>query len=113
LGKWGENEAEKYLIKNQYQILQKNYQKRAGEIDLVCWDTKMNEIAFVEVKTRRSKAFGEPEEAVTPKKLKKLEKTALHWLSENKKIAQLWRIDIIAIHLGSDHEIIHLKNVTL
>ncbi len=113
LGQWGEQEAEKYLLKQGYEILKRNYQKREGEIDLITKDKHMNEIVFVEVKTRRSKTFGEPEEAVTPQKVEKLQKTALNWLESHPETQLGWRIDVIAITQLSKMEITHFKNITL
>ena len=65
------------------------------------------------MKTRKSGRFGRPEEAVDLRKLKKIEKTALFWLQENKKTNMLWRIDILALGLQDKMQITHLKNVTL
>lgn len=113
LGKVGESLVEDYLIKKGYLILDNNYLKRVGEIDLVTFDPQKKEIAFIEVKTRRTKTFGHPEEAVTKNKLLKIEKAALSWLDENKKFEEPWRIDILSVEFKKEPVIIHLENVTL
>lgn len=104
---------ERYLTGKGYKILDKNYRKKTGEIDLIARNPEGDELVFIEVKTRRSKTFGHPEEAVDERKLKKIEKTGLLWLQENKQSNHLWRIDIIALELSDEIKITHLKNVTL
>lgn len=105
--------VEGYLTKKGYEILDRNYQKKTGEIDLIAKDPEQNEVVFIEVKTRKSNTFGYPEEAVDQKKLKKIEKTALFWLNEYRKINILWRIDILTLELQNEIKITHLKNVSL
>lgn len=104
---------ESYLKKLGYQILDRNYQKKTGEIDLIAEDPEKNEIVFIEVKTRKSGKYGYPEEAVNQRKLKKIEKTALFWLNERAKPNRLWRIDILAVEIQKKVQITHLKNVSL
>ena len=70
LGKFGESEAEHYLKKKRYKILEKNYRGRLGEIDIIA--EKKKEIIFVEVKTRKSDKFGKPYEAVDFRKQRKI-----------------------------------------
>ena len=67
-GRIGEYVAEKFLIANNYKILQKNVYFREGELDIVAFEIITQEIVFVEVKTRSSNLFGEPEESVTHEK---------------------------------------------
>ena len=114
LGQKGEQMVENYLKKKGYKILERNYRKRTGEIDLIALSPADDkEIVFIEVKTRRSARYGTPEEAVDHRKLKKIEKTALHWLQENRKTNMHWRIDVLSLELGKEMKITHLKNVTL
>ncbi len=112
-GKKGEVWAEEYLTKNGYALLARNYRKRQGEIDLIVKDAKTGETVFVEVKARKNRDFGYPEEAVTPLKLRKLAKAAMLYLYEKKMEETPWRIDVVAIEVSSDPpKITHLKNVT-
>ena len=104
---------ESYLSEKGYEILERNYQKKTGEIDLIARSPEKDEIVFIEVKTRKTGTYGRPEEAVDQRKLKKIEKTALFWLQENKKTDILWRIDILALELQGETKITHLKNVSL
>ncbi|MFH0838096.1 MAG: YraN family protein [Patescibacteria group bacterium] len=113
LGQQGEQLIESYLTGKGYEILEQNYRKKTGEIDLIAKSPKKDEIVFIEVKTRKSGTYGRPEEAVDLRKLKKIEKTALLWLNENGKTDVLWRIDVIALELQSETKITHLENVSL
>ena len=70
LGIYGEKLALKYLKKQKYKILEKNFRCALGEIDIVAKDGEF--LVFVEVKTRSSNAFGEPMEAVDFYKQRKL-----------------------------------------
>lgn len=112
-GKKGEDMAVDYLAKKGYDILDRNYLKRQGEIDIIAFDPKFSEIVFIEVKTRKNSKFGYPEEFVTDEKIEKIETTANIWLDENNKIDTFWRIDIIAIELDfNPPKIEHLKSIT-
>lgn len=109
LGNKGEQIASYYLERIGYKILDKNFRKRTGEIDLIAEDNE--EIVFIEVKTRTNKNFGYPEESVDNKKLKKLITTANLWLED--KGEHMWRIDIIAIETYiNPPKITHIKNIT-
>ena len=110
LGNKGEAIASDYLKKIGYEILDKNFRTRYGEIDLIAGDGE--EIVFTEVKTRRNSNFGYPEEAVGEKKIEKIIKVANAWLEEKEKFDNSWRIDIIAIELNvQPPKITHIKNI--
>ena len=100
LGKIGETIAAKYLEGEGYHLLERNFNTRFGEIDLVMLDE--NCVVFVEVKTRTTTGFGHPEDSITPLKLEKLENAALLWLEAHPESPDDWRIDVIAILL--DHQ---------
>ncbi|OGP13731.1 MAG: YraN family protein [Deltaproteobacteria bacterium RIFCSPLOWO2_02_FULL_50_16] len=78
LGQQGEKWAEKHLKSKGIQIVEKNYRCPFGEIDLIGRDRER--IIFVEVKTRRSEDYGGGEEAITPQKMEKMTRSALHYL---------------------------------
>ena len=81
-GKIGEEFTAKLLAKKGYQIVDRNYHSRFGEIDIIAKDAKY--IVFVEVKTREENSMVNPLEAVTPSKQKKIIKTALLYLQSHK-----------------------------
>lgn len=111
-GQLGEKKAEAFLMEKGYEILDRNFLKRSGEIDLIVFDPFEQEYVFVEVKTRKSNLYGYPEEFVDDEKLEKISSTAEIWLDLNGKAEANWRIDIIAISKqGFNFEIHHLENV--
>lgn len=114
LGKEGEKKAIEFLTRQGYQIIEKNYRKRTGEIDIIAFDPSQSEIVFIEVKTRRSLNFGYPEESVNNKKIKKIIETAEQWLEDKKSSGKEWRIDIISIEWQKEIPTIdHFKNISL
>jgi putative endonuclease len=111
LGRWGEQQAEKFLQQKGYQILERNVRTPYGEIDLIARKADMQ--VFVEVKTRSSHSFGNPEEAVTASKLTHMIESAESYLQEHPNLEQDWQIDVIAIRKisGQNPEIVHFENV--
>lgn len=117
-GKLGEAYTEKFLTSQNYKILMKNYHSRFGELDMIALDynNKPLQLVFIEVKTRTSIQFGEPQESVTIKKMSKILKTIFHFFQKNKKwLTPCWRIDVIALKLDVSlkvKEIQHFKNIS-
>lgn len=97
LGDWGEAYAAKYLEGKGYQILAQNVRTPYGEIDIVA--KELDQIIFVEVKTRTSRKFGYPEDAITESKITHLIESAEFYLQEHPEINVDWRIDVIAIQV--------------
>ena len=107
-GNMGEEIAAKYLADNGYKILARNvHYSRFCELDIVARDK--NTTVFVEVKTRKSDAFGTPFEAITKTKYDNIKKGALNYLAENH--AKSFRIDVIGITLKPELKIEHLQDV--
>ena len=79
-GEWGEKQAAKYLSENGYNILETNWRFKKLEIDIIA--RKDDKIVFIEVKTRGSDEFGEPEASVTLKKQRFLVNAANHYIIE-------------------------------
>ena len=97
IGRWGEATAAEYLSTRGYAILGRNARTRYGEIDLLARAPE-GMLVFVEVKTRTSRSFGYPEEAVDARKLGHLVSSAEAYLQEHPELeSQGWRIDVIAI----------------
>lgn len=94
LGKKGEQLAVDFLVKNDYKILEKNYRYLKAEVDIIA--QKKEVLAVVEVKTRTSAFFGNPEEFVNPKKIKLLVSAIDHYVIEKDLDVEV-RFDIIAI----------------
>ena len=94
-GKSGEDQAARYLKKNGYQVLCRNYRSRFGEIDIIARDAET--IVFVEVKSRRTSSYGHPKYAITYAKQEKISKTALYYLKENGQSNSKARFDVVTI----------------
>lgn len=110
LGKLGEKIAEKYLIKNNYEIIEKNFYCKNGEIDIIA--KYKDYIIFVEVKTRRSLKYGNPSEAVNSIKRTHMYKTAKYYLFKNKKLNNLIRFDVIEILVLKEKVYVnHIKQI--
>ncbi len=113
IGKKGEALAKRFLEEKEFEIIETNYQKRSGEIDIIAKDPKYNEYVFVEVKTRQNQSFGYPEEAVGEKKVEKIIETAEQWFDEKEMESPEWRIDIISIDWSEkDPKIEHIQNIS-
>lgn len=95
LGKKGEDLAVAHLLKNGYQILVRNYTYLKGEIDIIA--RKENTIVIVEVKTRSTPDFGDPQDFLKPGQIKRLVETAHHFVEELDDEDVEVRFDIVAI----------------
>jgi putative endonuclease len=114
LGAWGERIAADHLQAKGYEILHRNWRCRRGEIDLVA--QAGSELVFVEVKTRRGRAMGTPEEGLTPHKARKLLELAQHYLYEHDLDEIDWRIDLVAVELDAHGKFLrcdHIPNLVL
>lgn len=110
LGKTGEDEAVRYLLSAGYLIMERNWRGTGGELDIIAMSPN-KEIAVVEVKTRSSSRFGDPFEAITPQKYRRVYQVAREWISLHDKAAT-WRIDVILLLKRSDgFELVHHKGL--
>ena len=94
-GNKGEDLACKFLEKNGYKIIERNYRNRTGEIDIIARDK--DDMVFIEIKTKLSKDFAQPELSVNPSKQKKIVKTALVYLMEKNINKTGCRFDVVGI----------------
>lgn len=108
-GNESEEKAARFLEEAGMKILERQYRTRFGEIDLIAKDG--DEIVFVEVKARKSSAFGYPEESVTAKKLEKIARVADQYLAGRGDVPR--RIDVVAIEYENEKEmrVTHLRAV--
>ena len=109
LGILGEDLAAKFLLREGYTILERNWRFQKAELDIIAQREK-DTIVFVEVKTRNSAFFGDPQSFVTPAKIKFLVKAANEYLLEN-ELQEEARFDIIAVLKNSKEEHVeHFEN---
>ena len=107
-GDSAERIAALHLEQNGYRILARNVRTRYGEMDLIAQDA--DGIAFVEVKARRTRAHGAPEEALTPRKQLKLVQLADAFIAEHEMFQdRAWRIDVVAIELDKTGKLIRVE----
>lgn len=96
LGEAGERRAADWYRRNGYEVVERNWRCRDGELDLIVRKARM--LVFCEVKTRRSVAFGSPAEAITAAKRARLRRLAARWLAERPlQRGGPVRFDVVAI----------------
>jgi putative endonuclease len=110
VGNRGEELAAAFLVRNGFELIERNFRCKGGEVDIVAKDGKT--LVFVEVKSRKTLTYGVPQLAVTPFKQRQISKAALTWLAKNHKHDSPARFDVIAILLNGDyqHQIEHIRN---
>lgn len=106
-GNLGENLAAKFLQEKGWEIVERGYRYKHAEIDLIV--KKENLLVFVEVKTRRSVSFGEPETFVDAKKAAKIFEGAEQYTYEHNWNGNI-RFDIVSVKLGEPPEIEHFED---
>ena len=108
LGKKGEQLAVDFLLKNNYDIVERNYRFDKAEVDIIA--KKDNILAIIEVKTRSTADFGDPQDFVKPKKIQRLVKAVDEYVTVNDLDVEV-RFDIIAIvKEGKGFKMEHLEN---
>lgn len=112
LGDTGEQLAAEHLNRRGFQILDRNFRTRWGELDIVACDGRT--IVFCEVKTRVARGAGrDPLESVHPRKRAQVRRMAGRWLAErhDRPRASDLRFDAIGITLGADGQLIRLDHL--
>ncbi len=109
LGTLGEELATQFLLREGYTILERNWRFQKAEIDIIA-QKEEDTIVFIEVKTRNSAFFGDPQSFVTPSKIKLLVKAANEYLIKNELQIEA-RFDIVAVLKNKKQEHIeHFEN---
>lgn len=106
IGDMGEDHAAAYLKKQGYKIIERNYRKNYGEIDIIARKSDM--LCFVEVKTRHSNTITQPYEAVDFRKQTKIIRTASAYLIE-KRLETNCRFDVCEVFV--DKESLKLERI--
>lgn len=110
-GNLGEDIATKALIEKGFEIVERNFSNRFGEIDIIAKDKGV--LVFVEVKSKTGIVYGRPEDMITPSKLSKIRHMGMLYM-QGKNL--LCRIDVVAIIFSSHNEVVsltHYENVCL
>ena len=112
LGKFGEEKACIFLEKNGYEIVDRNFRCKQGEIDIIAKDLSKNELVFIEVKTRLNFNFGQPAQSVNYIKQKHILNVSKYYLYKNSIENTFIRYDIIEVFVkNSEFQINHLKQI--
>jgi putative endonuclease len=109
IARLGETAAFDHLTHTGYVVRHRNWHGPGGELDLVA--EKDQTLVVVEVKTRSSQSYGTGEEAVTPKKLARIEQCALAYLEALGHPEQAWRVDVIAVDVDRAGRITRLRHL--
>jgi len=98
-GQLGEQMALRQLYRQGYDILERNFRCRAGEIDLIGYDGPV--LAFIEVKTRGSSDYGTPAEALTVEQQQRISRAAATYRRSRRLEHLSFRFDILAVDLSA------------
>jgi putative endonuclease len=112
LGRLGEQLAVEHLARCGFQILERNFRTRWGELDIVAFDGRT--LAFCEVKTRRTSASAiTPFDSVTPRKRRQVRKIARAWLAAHgpDRFAPTLRFDAIGVTLDRSGHLVSLDHL--
>lgn len=109
LGTRGETVARRLLERKGYIIREANYRCPWGEVDLVT--QQGDQLVFVEVRSRRGRAFGSPEESVTEAKVQRLTAASQHYLQQHGLEDSAWRIDLVAIQFTRGFRLLEVRHL--
>ena len=112
LGRWGEDQAAAFLEEKGYAIVERDWKSGHHDLDIVAKDGST--LVIVEVKTRRNRLYGNPEEAIDYRKRRSLLSAINHYTKSHRIYSQV-RFDIISIvgNMGEKPEIDHIIDVAL
>lgn len=103
-GALGEEAVVQYLVKQDFEVIERNWRIREGEIDIVALNPS-GVFSFVEVKTRSSVAFGHPFEAINRDKAHRMQRLALAWLATHGCLGCDYQIDVAAVLVQPNGEL--------
>jgi putative endonuclease len=99
LGDWGERLAAEHLERTGWLVLSRNFRLGRNEVDLVARRGEI--VAFVEVKTRSSAAYGHPLEAILPRQRREIARVAAGWIERHGSEELVYRFDAICVSRGA------------
>ncbi|MCL5090990.1 MAG: YraN family protein [Patescibacteria group bacterium] len=112
LGRLGEKMAAHYLTSLGFQIVEMNFHKHWGELDIVALDNSaLPTLVFVEVKTRMQGDRISPEESMTPRKISSVKRSGLYYKNLHPELPECLRIDFVGIVLDENYQILRVNYV--
>jgi putative endonuclease len=112
IGALGERIAAQYLQQHHYKLVTTNFSTKAGEVDIIA--EQGDTFVFIEVKTRQSTAYGQPAQAVTKAKQKRIIKASLAYIQKQQLTDTNMRFDIIEVlyihDIQQDANVNHIEN---
>ncbi|KKQ04134.1 MAG: hypothetical protein US18_C0018G0002 [Parcubacteria group bacterium GW2011_GWB1_36_5] len=112
IGEIGENIAVRFLVKHGFLILDRNYTKKWGEIDIVA--EKSGKLYFVEVKSvsHETSNTSRPEDNMHPWKLKRMARTIQTYLLSKDRSEKEWQVDLLVVFLNLKEKSVKIKVVS-
>ena len=109
LGNFGERVAASHLESKGYQVLERNWSVREGEIDLIA--QRNDELVFVEVRTRRGRDMGGPEESISGRKADHVRAAAAAYVSAHPNAPANQRIDVVVLELDNKGRVMRVEQI--
>ncbi len=109
LGRLGETLVAERLLADGYEIAARNWRCAYGELDIIA--KRDGAWVFVEVRTRRGRAFGTPEESLTSAKRHHLAAAAQQFLADNDALDAIWRVDLAAVELSPSGTLLRIDMI--
>jgi putative endonuclease len=109
LGNFGERVAASHLESKGYSILERNWSTREGEIDLIA--QRGDDLVFVEVRSRRGRSMGLPEESITGRKATHVRAAAAAYLQEHPEAPPNPRIDVVVLELDAKGRVLRVEQL--
>lgn len=109
MGNFGERVAASHLESKGYLILERNWRTREGEIDIIA--SRDDELIFVEVRSRRGRSMGVPEESITGRKASHVRAAASAYLLEHPEAPPNQRIDVVALELDVKGRVLRVEQI--
>lgn len=109
LGNFGERVAASHLESKGYVIVERNWRTREGEIDLIA--SRGEELIFVEVRSRRGRAMGGPEESITGRKASHVRAVAAAYVQQHPDAPPNQRVDVVALELDAKGRVLRVEQI--
>jgi len=109
LGNFGERVAASHLEAKGYSILERNWSTREGEIDLIA--SRGSDLVFVEVRSRRGRSMGTPEESITGRKAAHIRAAAAAYVQQHPEAPPNQRVDVVALELDAKGRVLRVEQI--